>query len=208
MNRKCWNQGNELHFSLFQRKDIQKEVVLIPNSGILKGQASFLWIRKKIKIALPLEKVSLSICLAEKSPWFSFYPSLPQLSVKQQGSCKHFFSRRKVTAWRRRTWEDSIAFQLWKKMSREDLEHQIPSSRNELFTVVMRVGPLEKYERKEEEERHFFPPIERSGKTGILCTDKTVERKKKASFPNVILSSVYTIGNYKPLPLLQKKVKK
>lgn len=63
-------------------------------------------------------------------------------------------------------------------MSREDVEHQIPSSRNELFTVVMRVGPLEKYERKEE-ERHFFLPIERSGKTDILCTDETVERKKK-----------------------------
>lgn len=69
-------------------------------------------------------------------------------------------------------------------MSREDVEHQIPSSRNELFTVIMRVGPLEKYERKEEEERHFFLPIERSGKTDILCTDETVERKKKKSlFP-------------------------
>ena len=28
--------------------------------------------------------------------------------------------------------------------------------------------------------------------------------KKKASYPNVILSSVYTISNYKPLLLLQK----
>lgn len=80
----------------------------------------------------------------------------------------------------------------------------MPSNRNDLFTVVMRVGPLETYERKEEEERHFLLPIERSGKLIFCVPTRLWKEKKKASFPNVILSSVYTISNYKPLLLLQK----
>lgn len=67
---------------------------------------------------------------------------------------------------------------LKKKMSRDDLEHQMPSNRNDLFTGVMRVGPLEKYERKEEEERHFLLPIERSGKL-IFCVPTRLWKEKK-----------------------------
>ena len=63
-------------------------------------------------------------------------------------------------------------------MSRDDLEHQMPSNRNDLFTGVMRVGPLEKNERKEEEERHFLLPMERSGKL-IFCVPTRLRKEKK-----------------------------
>lgn len=67
-------------------------------------------------------------------------------------------------------------------MSRDILEHQMPSNRNDLFTVVMRVRPLETYERKEEEERHFLLPIERSGKL-IFCVPARLWKEKKSLFP-------------------------
>lgn len=70
---------------------------------------------------------------------------------------------------------------LKKKMSRDILEHQMPSNAY-LFTVVMRVGPLETYERKEEEERHFLLPIERSGKL-IFCVPARLWKEKKSLFP-------------------------
>lgn len=77
-------------------------------------------------------------------------------------------------------------------MSRDDLEHQMPSNRNYLFTIIMRVGPLEKYERKEEEERHFLLPIERSGEL-ILCGLTRLWKGEKKKPLSLMLSSALCI---------------